>query len=439
MPMTLLRRELQKKQERLEGLKRQYASSIGFLLSQGNSIAKAPQSDISTLSDGFVETRTRVSRYLAIMDASISAASSSSPSNNNNQPLSAFDLDSTHGNTKAQDIFDKLQTILQQQLPEQSARVQEAKTRDGRPSRLIRYWIPATALLLSSSTILRILLNRKNDILTWCRDAANTALDFYLNWVVEPGRKLVGTIRHDESSEVSIMSKRSLESDRDSLERMVVDFAVQHPEGGNGPLSADDVAAVQANVREGDLTPVLKAYERDMQSPLWRSVRGTLIRALLIQIQKTKVDVEVAMGGIDALLKSQELIFGFISLTPGLLVLAGTYRWVRNLLGSRRSLRKGEVQKQAARIFRNMDRILTEAMPESGNNGGGKAVLEYEPFGLLVCEAVVLRDLAMKVLPKGEFGEFNEDLDALIDLQSGVGKQVRVLERMRWSYGRAML
>jgi nuclear-control-of-ATPase protein 2 len=40
-------------------------------------------------------------------------------------------------------------------------------------------------------------------------------------------------------------------------------------------------------------------------------VRGDLVRALLIQIQKTKVDVEIAIGGIDALLKSQELVFGF--------------------------------------------------------------------------------------------------------------------------------
>lgn len=39
--------------------------------------------------------------------------------------------------------------------------------------------------------------------------------------------------------------------------------------------------------------------------------RGDLIRALLIQVQKTKVDVELAVSGIDALLKSQELVFGY--------------------------------------------------------------------------------------------------------------------------------
>ena len=41
------------------------------------------------------------------------------------------------------------------------------------------------------------------------------------------------------------------------------------------------------------------------------TIRGDLIRALLIQVQKTKVDVELAVSGIDALLKSQELVFGY--------------------------------------------------------------------------------------------------------------------------------
>lgn len=104
------------------------------------------------------------------------------------------------------------------------------------------------------------------------------------------------------------MSKRSLEGDRASLERMVVDFAIANPE--NGPLNESDIAMIRSRVREGDLTPVLKAYEKDMQSPIMGSLRGNLVRTLLIQIQKTKVDVEVAMSGIDSILKSQELLFG---------------------------------------------------------------------------------------------------------------------------------
>ena len=138
----------------------------------------------------------------------------------------------------------------------------------------------------------------------------STIIDFGSNWVVEPVRKLIGTIRHDEKSEIAIMSKNSLVADRASLERMVIDFVRDRPDPSQSTFTAEDTAAISNAVKEGDLTPVLKAYERDLRAPFSGTVRGDLVRALLIQIQKTKVDVEVAISGIDSLLKSQELVFG---------------------------------------------------------------------------------------------------------------------------------
>lgn len=61
-------------------------------------------------------------------------------------------------------------------------------------------------------------------------------------------------------------------------------------------LSADklrfnevQLAELSSKIREGDLTPVLKIYEEDIKSPLKNALTGTLVRSLLIQIQKTKV------------------------------------------------------------------------------------------------------------------------------------------------------
>lgn len=207
------------------------------------------------------------------------------------------------------EVLDRLSWVLSDRLPTFDAASRDMLQRNSKPSRWIRYWLPATALLISSSTILRIVANRKAEIVDWIRELGSTVIDFWRNWVIEPTRKIIGTIRHDESSEVSIMSKRSLQGDQESLQRMVVDFAVDNPEGR--ALNETQIAEIRSKVQEGDLTPVLMAYERELKSPLYGSVRGNLIRTLLIQIQKTKVDVEVAMGGIDNLLKSQELVFGY--------------------------------------------------------------------------------------------------------------------------------
>lgn len=241
--------------------------------------------------------------------------------------------------------------ILDEQLPKQEREVLDMRRRFGKPPRIVRYWIPALGLFLSGSTLLRILVNRKADIAQWLRDFGQTCIDFWANWVLEPTKKLIGTIRHDEQSEIAIQSKDSLKADKESLERMVVDFAVQHPEKGTS-FNETQIAELRAKVREGDLTPVLKAYERELQSPIKNAIMGELIRTLLIQVQKTKVDVETAIGGIDSLLKSQELLFGFVGIAPGVLISYALVQWLRGVFGGRRGLRQGQRKGEAIRLIR---------------------------------------------------------------------------------------
>src|SRR4051812_32870780 len=188
---------------------------------------------------------------------------------------------------------------VQNRLPKYGRDMERVASLNGRPSKLVRFWLPAAALLVSSSTILRILVKRKEDITNWIRDLGATTRDFWLNWVVEPIRKVIGTIRHDSTSEIAIMSRDSLKADRDSLERMVVEFSMDKPDiaVGTSSISEAQIAEIRSRVREGDVTPVLRAYERDMRKPIVGAVKGDLVRSLLIQVQKTKVDLEVAISG----------------------------------------------------------------------------------------------------------------------------------------------
>jgi nuclear-control-of-ATPase protein 2 len=281
---------------------------------------------------------------------------------------------------------------------------------------------------VSSTTILRIVVNRKEEILTWIREFGQTVIDFWSNWVVEPTKQLIGTIRHDEGSEVSILSKRSLEGDRASLERMVVDFALANPEGG--ALNESQIADIRTKVREGDLTPVLKAYEKDMQRPIMGALTGNLISTLLIQVQKTKVDIEVAMSGIDSILKSQELLFGFIGLTPGLLVTIGVYHWLRNAFKNQNSLEVWQKQGQLVIILRNIDRILVGARAHTNDYGE----ISYEDQGLLLFEVHRLRQAASSILPRRIFHDFLEELSELSENRNGLERQLKVVERIRWAY-----
>ena len=204
----------------------------------------------------------------------------------------------------------RLQRILTVGLDTYSLSLRDRLAYCGRPSRLMRYWLPVSVTILASSTMLKLVLNRKETIISGIREFGATILDFWRNWVVEPARKVIGTIRHDEGSEIALMSKASLRGDRDNLERMAVDFVTDN---ASERLSDGQIQDIRDMIREGDLTPVLKIYEKDVKNPLLGAMRGRLIRALLIELKKTKVDVEIAMGGIDSMLKSQELLFGYVA------------------------------------------------------------------------------------------------------------------------------
>lgn len=332
---------------------------------------------------------------------------------------------------KPGDVAERLQYLLNHALPTYMSNFSAVAKENGRPSRLIRYWLPATIFLVSSTTIFRIVLNRKEEILAWVREFGQTVIDFWSNWVVEPTKKVIGTIRHDADSEVSIMSKRSLESDRSSLERMVVDFAIKNPDGP--ALNETQIAEIRSAVREGDLTTVLKSYEKDIQSPVKGAIVGNLASALLIQVQKTKVDVEVAMSGIDSILKSQELLFGFIGLTPGVLVSIGMYRWLQGVFSSRRGVQQWARQGKLLLVLRNIDRILTSATPTEFGE------ISYKDHGLLLCEVHLLRQAASSILPRRIFHDFLVEVDELVDVRSGLERQQKVVERIRWAYSKWLI
>lgn len=439
--VSLCRSEAKHKQTQLKKLREMTASGLGVLIDEGLSFGI--DDDKSDDQDHGMEWKGVVERSVALMDMVLRDVSTldNRVSDFEDKVFAGVEQDpdlSIHAEdmvSKPAVMARRLLFLLEARIPGHIAATSQVVKENGRPSRLVRYWLPAGLLLISSSTILRILINRKADIIDWIRDFGVTARDFWFNWVVEPVRKVVGTIRHDSQSEIAIMSRDSLKADRESLERMVVDFATDKPAlaGADSPLSEAQVAEIRAKVKEGDVTPVLKAFEKDLRKPFVGAVRGDLVRSLLIQVQKTKVDLEIAISGIDALLKSQELVFGLVGLTPGIFVSFAVLSYLRGVFfgNSRGMRRRGERVGRCVRTLRNIDRIFSEATPSQNN------LLSYKDHGLLVTEVHILRNLVRdsRLMPREIEGEFLEDLDDLANVK-GISIQVRALERIRWAYAR---
>jgi nuclear-control-of-ATPase protein 2 len=443
-PIALCRSQARHNQAKLRRLREMGASGLGVLMDEGLSFDINDDSAELTKTDETDrhEWKVVVERSVALMDTVLSNVTTLDTgvsdfedtvfaSVEDDPEISTRDADAPQLARPAK-LSRRLQHILKVHIPNHITTSRKLTAEYGRPSKLVRYWLPVSVLLLSSTTIFRIFVNRKAEIMTWIRDLGATVRDFWLNWVIEPVKKIIGTIRHDKESVVAIMSKESLKGDRDSLERMVVDFAIDHPKisTGDSALSETQISEIRTKVKEGDLTPVLRAYERDLRRPFIGTVRGDLVRTMLIQIQKTKVDVEVAISGIDALLKSQELVFGFVGLTPGVLVCFAAFRYLGGVFGNRRGLQKGQKAGQTVRVLRNIDRILTLATPTQNN------LLSYKDHGLLLCEVHVLRNSAKRLFPGEIEREFLEDVADLCNINSGIQAQLKVLDRIRWGYAK---
>ena len=75
----------------------------------------------------------------------------------------------------------------------------------------------------------------------------------------------------------------------------------------------------------------------------------------------------------------------------------------------------------------NVTRVLTSVRSSEG-------IMSYHESGRLICEAEALLQKIKQVLSGVQYQEFREDIQDLLDTDSGVDKQLRVVERMRWTY-----
>lgn len=205
----------------------------------------------------------------------------------------------------------------------------ESDTKNTAPPGIYTRWWPGLALAINFGPAAAFkAYHNWRDILQWFQlNFVETVVGFWNNWVIKPISNMMSVLRHDDGSDLSITTKESLQSDLDLLERMVVDYVVDYEKKDGAQVQQE----IHHAITNGNLTMLMLRYEQDLRSPFKAVIKGSLVRALLIQIQKTKVDGAVAISGIDKLLKSQQLVFGVVSISPSLVILYQAYQALRRM------------------------------------------------------------------------------------------------------------
>ncbi|KAG0199325.1 Nuclear control of ATPase protein 2 [Mortierella sp. GBA30] len=268
------------------------------------------------------------------------------------------------------EMMKHLKELIQVQIPRYVDETENQAKKFNRPSWLTRIWIPALVGYFGLKYGLQYVSDHRADLDEFLEEAWDTAKRFVTDWVWEPSMRIMAIIRHsDDQGSLQMLGNESLKSDIASLERMVLDFGREHYN-----LGQEDLAALSYAVHNGDISVVMRAYERELKTPLKGAVIGHLIQTLLIQIQKTKVDVEVAMAALDKLLKANELNFAFLAVGPSLLLLWAVSAQAKSSWKKITGRNLGMVSLQMRDSLRQVERLLNLASAE----GNGRPHLKMQ-------------------------------------------------------------
>ncbi|CAI2167128.1 7691_t:CDS:2 [Funneliformis geosporum] len=312
-------------------------------------------------------------------------------------------------------LYTNLRSIISTHLPHYDEHSNRIISIYGRPSSLTRWWLPITI-----STV--VVYKTRNHLYEkqWIDEVKSTIVNFWSDWIWEPIIRMMETIRHRERRLV-IMGKDSLNSDLESLERMVLDFEL-----GRHLLNDKEMINLSNRVRDGDLSMILKVYEQQLKNPFRSIVTGNLIRTFSIQVQKTKVDLEIAMAALDKLLKSNELNFAFLAVGPSLFIVYLISTWVKNIVWSKdtwSSRIKGANVKMRESLL-TVERLLVQNYRSNSTN------IPFATQGLLICHVHHLRSYAMYLPSRNSLREsVLDDLRALDDPRLTIRQKI-------WACGR---
>ncbi|CAE6532682.1 unnamed protein product [Rhizoctonia solani] len=447
-PVQLVRGECSQKRMALEIMRDSYAEKFARLHAIGthlmaSAIGDAPTTGVATPDEGRPSHPMIMTSLHQIYSVFEPEASSLTPS-------------PTRG------AFGTARILLGQTLPGIKERHTITFVGLKRPSRLVLAWpklIFGPPLLLLA---VRSLYKSRDSLWQMAIHAGETVRSFWRSYVIEPIIGILNTVRTGGDEGMRVISKEGLKSDLESLERMVISLSTE-----KFSYTPEQIDQLTEQIRAGDLTEVMVLYENDIKHPLKSAITGTLIRTLLIQIQKTKVDIDFALTGIDKLLRSQELTFEFVGVAPALAVVYVFVGWVRQSLAGTRGRGRFGGPAERARAFdaiRRVERLLltptshhhhaqgfsgplsesAQAPPSpasSDHTASPAPQTDLAPLtsGLLLLALTRLRAFASTRLPVGSRlrDGFLADVADLEDPRLGRSEKLRVVERMWRSWGDA--
>eukprot|EP00455_Lapot_gusevi_P054432 TRINITY_DN8725_c0_g2_i6.p1 TRINITY_DN8725_c0_g2~~TRINITY_DN8725_c0_g2_i6.p1 ORF type:complete len:532 (+),score=127.61 TRINITY_DN8725_c0_g2_i6:55-1650(+) len=309
----------------------------------------------------------------------------------------------------AEDLLNLLVMILHEVVAFKK-RVNEVLSPLKKPSHFRRNWHWYT-LGAVATTVLATKIYRNRDALSqWASETGLAMYNFFTEHVTMPIMRIYSHVFQTFRDRAVGTSIQQLDASKETLSRMLLDFARTHPDPSFSQRQIETLA------RQGDIAYVMKNYEAQIQKPLKGLMAGDLVQALLIQIQKLKIDTEGAMVSLDQLLQANEINFELLAIVPGLLIGFPLVSSVYNFIFYRQVPLSQQLSARHLRLLvRMVDSLLINCyhqhhltLSQTGflllhtemMLNEGKLVLHRDDFELLVEDVEEIRDMSLTVVQK---------------------------------------
>lgn len=275
-------------------------------------------------------------------------------------------------------------------------------------------WWPAAVIIMYS---LRALQGSWDLVIEWLHTSVLDTLGlFWRNWVIDPLYHIYLTIRHDPTSQLALIANESLDTDIQSLNKMVADFVLDNP----GIPTNIVQEASKPTGSSVDMMPVMSAYESQLRQPILNLVTGQLVRTALIQIQKSKVDLEVALKGIDQLIQSQQLVFGIVAAVPAFLTLLYFSLFLNSRFTGKQLTRSKTVKQYVYENLGELDSMIR----------GGDQPIDDQQAGHVYCQVVKIKDFCSNDTNSASIRQVLGGLDSLLVTMIETRSQEHVMEAL---------
>ncbi|CAF0983277.1 unnamed protein product [Adineta ricciae] len=286
------------------------------------------------------------------------------------------------------------------------------------------------------------------------------SLKFFLNeHLVAPLKTIYTSTFESHSSESAYEnSQLNYTNSKKILEEMLEEYGRQHAgtlAQVNNVSVEEFLATLNERARNEDMNVVMKNYQQELNSPIRSALLGDLIKGILIQVQKVKVDGEGLIIQIDQLMKQNQINFSLLATIPAILIITFVFVATKNVISDRlinqRKFDLTTLREQIIRKLREVEHILimnseTPALtinnhelivPEFDRHAATdqKQLMTYTTFGQFLSLIYELKYFAKQLKSKRMLSkEFNDDINLLTYTQFSANQKLLIVQQIHHSY-----